>query len=371
MEENAQGLYLIEEYIQGENLYDRIKNLGSMRTKEVIKIALELCEILEYLHNQEIPILHLDIQPANLILKDKSINLIDFDHSKTSSKTNTDGYGTYGFAAPEVFNNSVVDVRTDIYSLGAVMYFTLTGEFLKSKNIKLPESVGELAEVISLCLSSDKEERYESISSLKEALTKLSLEVSDDLNRIGIVSTARGSGTTFISMALANFLKNKKLTVVLHEKNLSAQMINLALNEKLKFDNYGYFKYKGIMISPEHSKEIELKQHDAGIYIEDYGDELEKALFESPDILILVCRSESWHTKENYLAISKIYSSIKVKRFKKVFVVYNLYKENTKIKLPSLVDKKDCFKFPYLENLKTSKIALFETIYNYFVMGLN
>ena len=80
LEESKEAMYLVEEYMQGKNLYSRVHEIGVMPYQELVTFALALCRPMDYLHKQSI--FHLDIQPGNLIIKDGQVSIIDFDHSQ-------------------------------------------------------------------------------------------------------------------------------------------------------------------------------------------------------------------------------------------------------------------------------------------------
>ena len=77
------------------------------------------------------PVLYLDLQPKNLLLYKNTIKLIDFDHAVYADEAErlAERYGTAGCAAPEQYTGDVLDGRTDIYAIGAVLHYMLTGHF--------------------------------------------------------------------------------------------------------------------------------------------------------------------------------------------------------------------------------------------------
>ena len=131
--EERNGIYVIMDYIEGESLESMLKREGHLKIETVLKWAKELCEVLDYLHRQEPPIIYRDMKPGNIMVsRNGSIKLIDFGsvrEYKGQSKEDTVCLGTRGYAAPEQFGGKgQSDVRTDIYSLGMTLYHLLTGE---------------------------------------------------------------------------------------------------------------------------------------------------------------------------------------------------------------------------------------------------
>ena len=69
MEEDSHYFYLIEEYLEGNSLYDLIKDQGPFQERDAVRYGRQICSVVEYLHHScDKPILHLDLQPKNLML---------------------------------------------------------------------------------------------------------------------------------------------------------------------------------------------------------------------------------------------------------------------------------------------------------------
>ncbi len=173
-------LYMVEDYIEGETLKEHINKYGNLNSEKLIDISLQLCSILDYLHNFNPPIIYRDLKPSNIMLqKDGKIILVDFGISRTY-KENQDSdtiiLGSKGYIAPEQLMNVQSNVQTDIYSLGATMYFMTTGrmpsyptEIINKDNY--PKTM-ELA-IVNIILKAsaiEPENRYRNIRELKEAL---------------------------------------------------------------------------------------------------------------------------------------------------------------------------------------------------------
>ncbi|SCW81306.1 serine/threonine protein kinase [Paenibacillus tianmuensis] len=131
---NAHGfLYLVMDYIEGETLLQRFERLGRrMSEGQAAEIAQQLCGLLDYLHSlRPEPIIHRDLKPSNLMLDaDGRVRLIDFGTArsfKAEQAADTVLLGTVGFAAPEQFDGRQSDPHTDLYGLGALLYFLLSG----------------------------------------------------------------------------------------------------------------------------------------------------------------------------------------------------------------------------------------------------
>src|SRR3990172_8708418 len=127
-----QGQYLVMDYIEGEDLRQRMERMGNITEDEAILIGAAICDALAYLHTRKPPILHRDLKPGNIkITPDGHIFLVDFGLAKVlhGSQATTTGARamTPGYSPPEQYGTARTHPRTDIYSLGATLYAALSG----------------------------------------------------------------------------------------------------------------------------------------------------------------------------------------------------------------------------------------------------
>lgn len=123
--------YLVMDYIEGQTLNNIADMRGAIPEAEVLDWARQLCDILDYLHKQNPPIIFRDLKPANIMLTPQGqIKLIDFGiarHFRAGNTTDTSAYGSHGFAPPEQYGENQTSPASDIYGLGATLHFLLTG----------------------------------------------------------------------------------------------------------------------------------------------------------------------------------------------------------------------------------------------------
>jgi len=138
--EESGELVLVMEFVEGESLAQRLRQ-GSVPAREAAQIALEVLSALQAFH--KLGIVHRDLKPANILLSPHGAKLLDFgivkhvlipesdETAATLSDTTVQGVflGTPRYASPEQFNGRAVDVRSDIFSLGAILFEMLTGKF--------------------------------------------------------------------------------------------------------------------------------------------------------------------------------------------------------------------------------------------------
>lgn len=182
---DAGRYYLVMEFVPGQNLEDLQKDTAPLGFPEptVHKWALEISDMLDYLHSQNPPIVHRDVKPSNIIAKtDGRLMLVDFGIARffTSEKTGT-RIGTIGYIAPEHYKGHP-EPRSDLYSLGVTLYQLLTGVDptqeipfnLSPIQTHKPEMTEFTVHLISKLIALNKEDRF---SSAMELLNYLKGEV--------------------------------------------------------------------------------------------------------------------------------------------------------------------------------------------------
>lgn len=177
---NSQHLYLTEEYIQGSTLA-ALMSKHAFTCPEAVSIGLQLCDAADILHRCTPPIIHRDLTPWNLMLTDSHIlKIIDFDTArnyKPDAACDTHRLGTLEYAAPEQFGYSQTDERSDIYSIGVLLYELAHGKSFSRNNnpSTAPAFVSTAAhrrldDIITRCTMFAPSQRYQSVQSLHHAL---------------------------------------------------------------------------------------------------------------------------------------------------------------------------------------------------------
>lgn len=185
-----QGQYLIMDYIDGEDLRQRIERVGTLGEQEVVLIGAAICDALTYLHSRNPTVLHRDIKPGNIkITPGGEVLLVDFGLAKVvqGGQATTTGARamTPGYSPPEQYGTARTDERTDIYSLGATLYAALTGVIPEDSLARatgkaeltpirelMPRVNRKLASVIEKALEVDTDDRYQSADEFKQALAQ-------------------------------------------------------------------------------------------------------------------------------------------------------------------------------------------------------
>lgn len=179
--------YLVMKYIDGGDLATRQRlSGGKVDELTVTKWAIDTCDVLDYIHSQDPPIIYRDLKPANLMIDARTnrIMLVDFGIARFVAPTQkgVTAIGTMGYAPPELFAGNV-EKRSDIYSLGATMFHLMTGQdpqdnplliFDFTKNPKPrqinPAITPEMEDLICCAVEHKPESRFASAAAFGESL---------------------------------------------------------------------------------------------------------------------------------------------------------------------------------------------------------
>lgn len=184
--ESSDSFILIMEYVEGSPLSKILSERGPFEETQVLDFARQLGQVLNHMHERPRPIIYRDLKPANIMLRsDGKLKLIDFGTAREYNPGaigDTTCLGTVGFAAPEQFGGmGQTDVRTDIYNLGATLYYLVTGrnpaeppyEICPIRQVNPKLSRG-LEFIIQKCIEKDPNNRFQSAAQLLDALENIS-----------------------------------------------------------------------------------------------------------------------------------------------------------------------------------------------------
>ena len=183
--------YLVMEYIQGVDLEQKLEQAEDpFDEKSVLSWAIQICDILSYLHNQQPPIVYRDMKPANLILtKSGKMYMVDFGIARFFNPVKKGTMvGTQGYAPPEQYRG-LMEPRSDLYALGATMHHLLTSRdpqeeapfsFPKVRELNSRVSIAT-EKIIEKALEKDVSDRYESAEDMLKAIMKVSSNMSEGI----------------------------------------------------------------------------------------------------------------------------------------------------------------------------------------------
>ena len=177
--------YLVMEYINGNDLEALLSKTKELPVNKIMEWAIDLCDVLEYLHNQQPePIIFRDMKPSNIMVDHLGkMRLIDFGIAKTfDPSVRHTQIGTEGYSAPEQYKGNVTPL-SDIYSLGATLHHVLTRRdprleppfsFAERPILDFNSQVSpELAAIIEKAVEFEPKNRYQSCLEMKQALEAL------------------------------------------------------------------------------------------------------------------------------------------------------------------------------------------------------
>ena len=191
--------YIVMELVEGITLKNYIERKGRLTIKEATSIAIQVSAGLEVAHNNHI--VHRDIKPQNIIIsREGKVKVTDFGIAKatTSQTTTSSAMGSVHYASPEQARGGYVDHRSDIYSLGIVMYEMVTGrvpfdgetavtvavkhlqEQMVPPSKYCPEIPYSLEQIIKKCTEKSPDRRYQDIGDLMADLKQSLVDPNGD-----------------------------------------------------------------------------------------------------------------------------------------------------------------------------------------------
>jgi serine/threonine protein kinase/Flp pilus assembly protein TadD len=232
IEQFASEHFIVMELLDGESLADRIRR-GPLDIESVLKLGVQIADALESAHSKGI--VHRDLKPANIFVTSRGqTKILDFGLAKIDRRQGIDGssematlradglthagmtMGTIGYMSPEQARGEITDARTDLFSIGAVLYQMATGvlpfqgetsavvfEAILNRdptpvNQLNPSLPLELSRIIGQALEKDRDLRYQSATDLKTALKRLKRDL-DSGQRVADSSGVRGRAASTLT----------------------------------------------------------------------------------------------------------------------------------------------------------------------------
>lgn len=172
--DDEQYSYVVRSYVEGQTV-EALYHSGQITVERAIDIMINLADIVSFLHSQSIPVIHRDIKPSNVILTPGGrVVLIDFEIARQVSEgqgSDTVVACTRDYAAPEQYGYSQTDQRSDIYAMGVMLLYMVTGttELQESDARRLPPS---LVRIIRRCTAFSPTKRYQHVEAMQKDLRR-------------------------------------------------------------------------------------------------------------------------------------------------------------------------------------------------------
>ncbi len=344
---------IVEEYLEGESIYARVKRMGSLSMKTTVDLGIQICRIIQFMNTAENPILYLDLQPKNLLVCEEMVKLIDFDHAQYASEVEDFGerYGTIGFAAPEQFRGEPLDCRTDVYAIGALLYFMCRGR-VPGREPEFGEDAKfrELDRIIRGCMAEKKEDRYATAKDVELALMEWNHRNINEyaIESLTIIFTGAkaGIGTTHAALGFANFLARNGHLTLYQETYDTDSVRTLVRNLNAKPDDAGVYHFGCLNIRPFYGKSVKLPYPYYPITVLDMGVSWDgDSDLPDADLCVLVCGGKWWETERTLRAARQLKSC-----GKQPVLLWNHMSGGSVIKLPKDLCGIPCLNLPFFTN---------------------
>lgn len=360
IDEDPRCSYIIEEYIEGESLKSYRLNHHFIQEDIIINFSMQICELIQYLHKNEKPILYLDLKPENIMVSNHTLKLIDFGTATYFEETKERKHlvGTKGYAAPEQYRRGNIDERCDVYGIGMLLFYLVTGITFDStinilKNIDEVENCSKkLKSIINRCLKFHPSHRYQSVLQLHNKLSEIwqksepiYLLKSEKSLKLSIAGSQHRIGTTHTSLLIASYI-NKYIanSIYIEENNqrVIKSLINRYKNIKAKKEVYTLHDCNvtnGVGIDSSFLANYQIIVKDYGVLTQDNLVD-----FLSADIRLLILGAKEWELSESERVLNE------VMEYKDIIYLFNYVDGKTFREAVHCMNGKSCCRIPYIVN---------------------
>lgn len=355
IEENEEGSYIVEQYLEGDTLKDYVGKNGALREDIIILFAVQLCDLIHYLHSTERPILYLDLKPENIILIGMTLKLIDFGSAlyQDEMSENRNYYGTRGFAAPELYRHKKIDERCDIYGIGSLLYYMAAGHEISENcfdndNIDLLGNYSKrLKNIMNHCLKFNPSERYTSVGQLSKQLSAMLgkqkvCHESSQLLTIAVAGAQPRIGVTHLSFRLCNYFIQQNRSCLYIERN-DTECVRRIKNcyEKVE-DKNGIYVIESIpMLRFTRNGKTDIGGYR--ITVTDYGNLTKENISEflNAKVKLLLLGAKDWELKYAEEALNM------VAEYKEIAYLFNFTSGRLFQRIARSMEKGNSYRVPY------------------------
>lgn len=365
-EEDKDYSYIIEQFIDGQSLAQfRRQWLGKIKENVIVDIGIQICDLLQYLYSLENPVLYLDLQPNNIMIANYKVKLIDFGSSLYKNQVKERRYltGTKGFAAPELYGGEELSERTDVYGVGALLYYMVAGKNYESNTLlwdnydkSLKTCSKRLQKIIKTCLSSNSFFRYASIEILKSKLLAISNKKVSEVNQlikssepiqIAVAGSQSRIGTSHLSLLITSFLKQSNLKSIYIERNSSNHVHNIIEEEKNIKVKEGIYIINDLCVLPSYEIKMPIDISKFKFHIIDFGVLTPNNIIEylEADIRTCILGGKEWEIEHSKKTIKMLSDKEDIK------YLFNFLDSKMFIEVTKDLSHLPCYRIPYEPNV--------------------
>lgn len=288
---------IIEEYFIGDSLEQYLLCYQHISQDTLIQFAIQLCEIIQYLHfHKPNPVLYLDLKPDHIIVCGNEIKLIDFGNANfLSSSGNTfQNFGTKKYAAPEQLSGDALDIRTDVYGIGRILWrMACDTDFLTRLRL-FPILVQATWPAMKKRTPDTKTLMFQ-LQHIGKEKKKKHHRQEHLLKQIAVVGNEHGVGCTHIALALVCYLNRAGFTAYYRDYT-GQQVVERILRQNaacIQKDGTVYHEFFRGRLS--YGPAVEKTEPPEGIQVVDWGIRQTEPV---ADAAIYVCSGRSWQKNE-------------------------------------------------------------------------
>lgn len=294
IDEDDDYVYMIEEFIQGESLDTFVLHQRDISPELILKIGIQLCDILDYLHHlSPYPILYQDLKPEHIILCGNQLKLIDFGIASffTGSDNHFQLYGTDGFAAPEALSGQPTTTAADIFGIGKIL------EFLADASDS--QCPGRLWHIIQCATDLLPYRRYPSVSHLKSALLSAQnqpyRQFSHLIRNIAVLGSRPGAGATHIAISLVCTLQKQGIASLYQPADKRDTLGDISHANRYVRERDGIFYYRYLKGIPDYGDGVSFSLPFDDCIVRDYGSQpVSLASLKAADCILFVLTGSDW-----------------------------------------------------------------------------
>ncbi len=354
IEEDEESSYIVEQYLEGITLKELVVSKGPIREEQLLFYAMQICDVIDYLHKVDRPILYIDLKPENILVMDRSLKLVDFGSAIYQDELSAMNKicGTKGYAAPELYLQESIDSRSTVYGIGMLMYFMATGRSHPVNTADLgnidqiSDCSRQLKNIINHCLKFHPAERYATAMQLNHQLSALwkksrSTMESGRVLSIAVAGSQQRVGVTHLSIRLCKYFLQAGKDCMYLEKNHSGQVNEIRKRYEEVSVQEGIYDVKGI---PMTTQDIPTKNISGyQVMVLDYGCLSKDNLYDflKADRKLLILGSKDWELQHSEQVLSM------TAEYKDITYLFNFLDGRQFRQVSKNMGQRNCRRLPY------------------------